>query len=64
MKENQPMTKAAAGRIGGLARVAKGFAINAKAHAKAIRASAKARKAAKAKRRALAAMMVSSKAIS
>lgn len=64
MKENQKMTKAAAGRIGGLAKVAKGFAVNAKAHAEAIRASAKVRKAAKAKRRALIAALVKSGVVS
>ena len=64
MKETQPMTKAEAGRIGGLARVAKGFAVNAKAHARAIRSSAKARKAAKAKRRALVAALVKSGVVS
>lgn len=44
MKENTINAKADAGRIGGLAKVSKGFAINATAHVKAIRASARTRK--------------------
>ena len=64
MKEIKPMTKAAAGRIGGLAKVAKGFAVNARAHVRAIRASAATRKAQAKKRRKLAAMLVASGAVS
>ena len=57
MKENQSKKKTEAGRIGGLAKVAKGFAKNPVSLAKAIRASAKTRKAASAKRRKLAELL-------
>ena len=58
MKKNPINAKADAGRIGGLAKVAKGFAKNPFSLAKAIRASAKTRKAAAAKRRKLAALLL------
>ena len=57
VKETQPNQKASAGRIGGLAKVSKGFAKNPFSLAKAIRASAKTRKAAAAKRRKLAELL-------
>ena len=56
-------TKAEAGRKGGLARVAKGFAVNVAAHAKAIRASARTRKAMAAERRKLAGLLIANKCI-
>ena len=55
--------KAEAGRKGGLARVAKGFAVNVAARAKAIRASARTRKAQAAKRRRLAGLLIVNKCI-
>ena len=55
--------KAEAGRKGGLARVAKGFAVNAAAHARAIRASARTRKARAAKLRKLARLLIANKCI-
>ena len=56
MKKDE--TKSAAGRIGGMVKTAKGFAVNAKARAKAIRASAATRKRKAKERRRLVELLV------